>query len=73
MFDPPRAGAQEQVKLLALSKTPRIIGVSCDPGSFTRDAGILVDGGYVLESVKVVDQFTWSHHVELVAGFAKRV
>ncbi len=71
VFDPPRAGAQEQARALASSQVPIIIGVSCDPGTFARDARILVDGGYKFESVKVVDQFTWSHHVELVAAFSK--
>ncbi len=72
VFDPPRAGAAEQAKTLASAKTPVVIGVSCNPATFARDARILVDGGYRLDSVKVVDQFTWSHHVELVAGFTKR-
>ncbi len=72
VFDPPRAGAQEQVKALAAGKVPLLIGVSCNPATFARDARILVDGGYWLQSVKVVDQFTWSHHVELVASFTKR-
>ena len=71
VFDPPRAGAQEQVKALASSKTPRLIAVSCNPATFARDARILVDGRYRLDSVKVIDQFTWSHHVELVALFTK--
>jgi 23S rRNA (uracil1939-C5)-methyltransferase len=72
VFDPPRAGAQEQVRALASSRTPLLIGVSCNPATFARDARILVDGGYRLDSVRVVDQFTWSHHVELVAAFARR-
>jgi 23S rRNA (uracil1939-C5)-methyltransferase len=72
VFDPPRAGAEEQVRALASSRTPILIGVSCNPATFARDARILVDGGYRLESVTVIDQFTWSHHVELVARFAKR-
>jgi 23S rRNA (uracil1939-C5)-methyltransferase len=72
VFDPPRAGAAEQAKALASAKTPVLVGVSCNPATFARDARMLVDGGYRLESVKVVDQFTWSHHVELVAGFTKR-
>ncbi len=71
VFDPPRAGAEEQVKELALSKIPRLVAVSCNPVTFARDARILVEGGYVLDSVKAVDQFTWSHHVELVAAFTK--
>jgi 23S rRNA (uracil1939-C5)-methyltransferase len=72
VFDPPRAGAQEQVRALASARTPLLVGVSCNPATFARDARILVDGGYRLDSVRVVDQFTWSHHVELVAAFTKR-
>jgi 23S rRNA (uracil1939-C5)-methyltransferase len=72
VFDPPRAGAQEQARTLASSRTPLLVGVSCNPATFARDARILVDGGYRLDSVRVVDQFTWSHHVELVAAFTKR-
>jgi 23S rRNA (uracil1939-C5)-methyltransferase len=72
VFDPPRAGAQEQVRVLASSRTPLLVGVSCNPATFARDARILVDGGYRLDSVRVVDQFTWSHHVELVAAFTRR-
>ena len=72
VFDPPRAGAQEQVRTLASSRTPLLVGVSCNPATFARDARILVDGGYRLDSVRVIDQFTWSHHVELVAAFTKR-
>jgi 23S rRNA (uracil1939-C5)-methyltransferase len=72
VFDPPRAGAQEQVRILASCRTPLLVGVSCNPATFARDAQILVAGGYRLDSVRVVDQFTWSHHVELVAAFTKR-
>jgi len=71
VFDPPRAGALEQAKMLAEAKTPLIVGVSCNPATFARDARILVDGGYKLRSVQIVDQFAWSHHVELVASFTK--
>ena len=43
--------------------------VSCNPATFARDARILTAGGYVLDWVQVVDQFRWSHHVELAARF----
>lgn len=72
VFDPPRAGAQEQSRNLASGKTPVLIGVSCNPATFARDARTIIDGGYRLESVRIIDQFTWSHHVELVALFTKR-
>ena len=72
VFDPPRAGAEAQVKELAAAAVPVLIGVSCNPATFARDARILADGGYRLDSIQVIDQFTFSHHVELVAAFAKR-
>ena len=71
VFDPPRVGAEAQSHALAAGDTPRIVGVSCNPVTFARDARILVDGGYTLESVQVIDQFIWSHHVELVGVFTK--
>jgi 23S rRNA (uracil1939-C5)-methyltransferase len=71
ILDPPRAGAREQIALLAQSKVPAIGYISCNPGSFSRDAAILLEGGYRLESVKPVGQFRWSTHVEL-AGIFRR-
>lgn len=69
VIDPPRAGAEAQVARLAESAVPVIAMVSCNPASFARDARILVQGGYRLDWVQVVDQFRWSHHVEVVARF----
>lgn len=71
VFDPPRAGARAQAEMLAVSGIPTLVAVSCDPGSFARDARILVDGGYRLERVTPIDQFLWSPEVELVACFRK--
>ena len=48
-----------------------IVGVSCNPISFARDAAALVAGGYTLEAVTPVDQFLWSEHVELVGVFRR--
>jgi 23S rRNA (uracil1939-C5)-methyltransferase len=71
VFDPPRVGAEDQVRALASSKVPHLIGVSCNPVTFARDARILIEGGYRLDRVGIVDQFTWSHHVELAASFRR--
>ena len=49
----------------------RSLRVSCNRGTFARDARILVDGGYRLTRVTPVDQFRYSHHVELVAKFER--
>jgi 23S rRNA (uracil1939-C5)-methyltransferase len=71
VFDPPRAGAENQARELAKSSVPLIVGVSCNAQSFARDAKILISGGYELASVTPVDQFLYSPHVELVGVFKK--
>ena len=71
ILDPPRAGAAEQVSLLAASAVARIAYVSCNPATFARDAKMLVDGGYTLAWATPVGQFRWSTHVELAACFTR--
>lgn len=71
VLDPPRAGAEEQVKALATSPVRRIAYVSCNPATFARDAKLLADGGHSLEWVRPVGQFRWSTHVELAAAFSR--
>ena len=68
VIDPPRAGAEAQVAQLARARVPRIAHVSCNPVTFARDCATLVQAGYRLGPVTVVDQFRWSTHVEVVAG-----
>ncbi len=71
VLDPPRAGAEAQVRELAKSSVKRVVAVSCDAMTFARDAAILVAGGYRLSAVTPVDQFLWSPHVEIVGAFEK--
>jgi len=39
--------------------------------SFARDAETLIDAGFGLDWIDVVDQFRWSPHTELVASFTR--
>lgn len=71
VFDPPRAGAEDQCKQIARSDVPLVAAVSCNPITLARDLRILIDGGYKLKSVTPVDQFIWSPHVEAVALLEK--
>lgn len=71
VFDPPRQGAEAQARELARSAVPVVVGVSCDPGSFARDAALLAAGGYRLVEVTPVDQFRYTAHVELVGLFVR--
>ncbi len=71
VFDPPRAGAKNQVALLARSNIKTIVAVSCNPVTFARDARVLTEGGYEFDTIQMIDQFTQSHHVEVVGTFKK--
>lgn len=71
VFDPPRQGAERQAQEIASSKVPLVIAVSCDATTFARDARILMAGGYKLAGVTPVDQFRYSHHVEVVGRFER--
>src|SRR4029079_17309171 len=71
VFDPPRAGAEDQAKQIARSDIPLVAAVSCNPATLARDLRILVDGGYKVTSVTPIDQFLWSPHVEAVALLEK--
>ncbi len=72
VIDPPRAGAEAQIATLAAAEIGTIAMVSCNPVTFARDAATLVDAGFVMPWVQVVDQFRWSPHVEVVAGFTRK-
>jgi 23S rRNA (uracil1939-C5)-methyltransferase len=71
VFDPPRAGAEALARELAKSRVPLVVAVSCDAGTFARDAGLLIQGGYLPQRITPVDQFRHSPHVETVAVFTR--
>jgi 23S rRNA (uracil1939-C5)-methyltransferase len=71
LLDPPRAGAREQVALVAQSTVAKVVYISCNPSSWARDAATLVAGGYRLQELRPVGQFRWSTHVELASLFVR--
>ncbi|MBA4490799.1 class I SAM-dependent RNA methyltransferase [Paracoccus sp. S1E-3] len=71
LIDPPRTGAAAQAAQLAASDLPRVAWVSCDPVTFARDAKTMIEGGYRMGPIFVVDQFRWSPHVETVTSFVR--
>jgi 23S rRNA (uracil1939-C5)-methyltransferase len=71
LFDPPRAGALAQARALGESRVPVVVAISCNVDSFARDARMLIDGGYAIESVTPLDQFRFSPHLEILAVFRR--
>lgn len=68
VLDPPRAGIGTEVcTLLARLRPARIVYVSCDPVTLGRDLKQMVDSGYGLCELHMVDLFPQTFHQETVA------
>jgi 23S rRNA (uracil1939-C5)-methyltransferase len=69
VVDPPRAGlSQKVVRRIIEAEAQRIVYVSCNPTTLAPNARQLVDdGGYELKTVRPVDMFPQTPHIECVA------
>lgn len=68
VMDPPRAGVGLEVcGLLAKIGAPEMVYVSCDPVTLARDLRALVDSGYRLVELQLIDMFPQTFHLETVA------
>ena len=56
--------------MLARSKVPSVVMVSCNPVSFARDAVLFNNDGYCCDWLQVIEQFQLNNHIELVAQFS---
>jgi 23S rRNA (uracil1939-C5)-methyltransferase len=67
VLDPPRRGCHPKaLEALVRLAPPRIVYVSCHPGTLARDLKLLVAGGYRVASVQPVDLFPQTAHIESV-------
>ena len=55
--------------MLGKAAIEKVAMVSCNPASFARDAAILIDAGYTLDWVQVIDQFLFTNHLEIIGAF----
>ncbi len=67
-LDPPRSGLSEgEAKIIKKNKPREIVYVSCEPTTLARDLKVLVEGRYRLVSVRMVDNFPNTYHIEAIA------
>lgn len=71
VIDPPRAGAEAQMRAIAASNLRRVAAVACDVQTFARDAAILVAAGFKVDTIEPIDQFRYSAHLEIFAAFRR--
>jgi 23S rRNA (uracil1939-C5)-methyltransferase len=67
IVDPPRAGLDEKViEILGQMRSKKILYISCNPKTMSRDLPLLEQKGYRLKRLKGVDQFAQTTHLEMV-------
>ena len=67
VVDPPRKGmSPDAIDAMVSMQPPRIVYVSCDPGTLARDVKLLTQCGYTLTQALAVDMFPQTPHVETV-------
>ncbi|MFM7694503.1 MAG: 23S rRNA (uracil(1939)-C(5))-methyltransferase RlmD, partial [Actinomycetota bacterium] len=72
VIDPPRAGlTPKAVKRVMELGAQTIVYVSCNPTTLAGNAVLMTEAGYVLETVRPVDMFPHTPHVECVARFVR--
>ena len=64
LLDPPRAGAFEFLDSIINLKPTQILYVSCDAATLARDAEYLVNKGFKVLRVTIMDMFPQTSHVE---------
>jgi 23S rRNA (uracil1939-C5)-methyltransferase len=68
VVDPPRAGLSAKiVRRLLEAEADRIVYVSCNPTTLAPNARQIVEAGYELRTVRPVDMFPQTPHIESVA------
>ena len=68
VIDPPRKGCEKEVLESIVELNPeRVVYVSCNPTTMSRDVKYLVDNGYKVKEVQPVDMFPHTSHVECIA------
>ncbi len=66
--DPPRSGMTKDLRRELVRWRPeRIVMLGCDPATWSRDTAVLMEHGYVLNHLELVDLFPFTHHVEILA------
>lgn len=71
MLDPARAGAAGVMPHIVKLAPERVVYVSCNPTTLARDSKVLLDAGYRLARVRMLDMFPHTGHLESMALFIR--
>ena len=71
LLDPARPGALEVMSHVVALSPKRVVYVSCNPVTLARDSQVLVQGGYKLTRLGMLDMFPHTGHLESMALFER--
>ena len=72
VVDPPRKGCgQSLLETIVKMQPSRVVYVSCDSATLSRDLKWLAEHGYITRKVQPVDMFPHTAHVETVCLLSK--
>jgi 23S rRNA (uracil1939-C5)-methyltransferase len=67
VLDPPREGCKRAFDQVAGLRPERMIYVSCEPTTLSRDLHFFSENGYQLQKLCLIDMFPQTYHMEVVA------
>jgi len=69
IFDPPRSGLNRKIvnEISKIQTVRKIIYVSCDPSTLSRDLRQFIENGFKLKKVKLIDMFPQTYHIESIS------
>jgi 23S rRNA (uracil1939-C5)-methyltransferase len=66
ILDPPRMGCKTVLDHVIRLKPKKIVYVSCEPTTFSRDLRLFSGAGYHLQRLGLVDMFPQTYHMEII-------
>jgi 23S rRNA (uracil1939-C5)-methyltransferase len=71
VLDPPRTGCKTALDQMVRLKPKKIVYVSCEPTTFSRDLCLFTKRGYSLQKLGLIDMFPQTYHMEVVGLLTK--
>lgn len=72
VVDPPRAGLGPKIiQSISATAAKRLIYISCNPSTLARDLKDFRAGGWEMDFVQAIDQFSQTYHIETVVRLGR--
>lgn len=71
LLDPARAGAYQAIAQVIALNIKQVLYVSCDPTSLAKDSALLLQNGYQVNKIGLIDMFAQTKHIETMVLFSR--